>query len=102
MKELIEKLNKTYDYVIIDTPPIGLVTDGVILMQHTDVNLYIIRHNFSKIKTLNIINTLFSQKQVKNVQLIINDFKYTAAGYGYGYGYGYGTSGYGYYETEDE
>ena len=74
MKELIEQLNKIYDYVIIDTPPIGLVTDGVILMQHTDVNLYIIRHNFSKIKTLNIINTLYSQKQVKNVQLIIKDF----------------------------
>jgi capsular exopolysaccharide synthesis family protein len=99
MKELIINLNKTYDYVIIDTPPIGLVTDGVILMQQTDINLYIIRHNFSKSKTLSIINNLYNQEQVKNVQLIINDFKYTESGYGYGYGYGY--SDYGYYENED-
>jgi capsular exopolysaccharide synthesis family protein len=99
MKKLIIDLNKTYDYVIIDTPPIGLVTDGVILMQQTDINLYIIRHNFSKTKTLNIINTLYNQEQVKNVQLIINDFKYTESGYGYGYGYG--SSDYGYYENHD-
>ena len=99
MKELIINLNKTYDYVIIDTPPIGLVTDGVILMQQTDINLYIIRHNFSKSKTLSIINNLYNQEQVKNVHLIINDFKYTESGYGYGYGYG--TSDYGYYENED-
>ena len=100
MKKLIEKLNKEYDYVIIDTPPIGLVTDGVILMQHTDINLYVIRHDYSKTKTLNIINDLYNQKKVKNVHLIINDSKLAETGYGYGYGYG--TSGYGYYENEDE
>ena len=100
MKELISELNKTYNYVIIDTPPVGLVTDGVILMQHADVNLYIIRHNYSKTKSLSIINNLFKQEQVKNVHIIINDFKHSSSGYGYGYGYGYGTSGYGYYEEE--
>ena len=100
MKDLIKELNKVYDYVIIDTPPIGLVTDGVILMQHSDVNLYIVRHNYSKTKALNTINNLYSQKQVKNVHIIINDFKHSDSGYGYGYGYGYGTSGYGYYEEE--
>jgi capsular exopolysaccharide synthesis family protein len=101
MKNLITTLNKTYDYVIIDTPPIGLVTDGVILMQHADVNLYIVRHNYSKRKTLGIINNLYNQKQVENVHLIINDCTHSSSGYGYGYGYGYGASGYGYYENED-
>ena len=101
MKELIKELNKTYDYVIIDTPPIALVTDGVILMQHADINLYVVRHNYSNTKALNIINSLYNQKQVKNVHIIINDFKHSASGYGYGYGYGYGTSGYGYYEEEE-
>ena len=100
MKDLIIELNKTYDYVIIDTPPIGLVTDGVILMQHADVNLYVVRHNYSKADALNVINNLYRQKQVKNIHIIINDFKHTSSGYGYGYGYGYGTSGYGYYENE--
>ena len=100
MKDLIIELNKTYDYVIIDTPPIGLVTDGVILMQHADVNLYVVRHNYSKAGALNVINNLYRQKQVKNINIIINDFKHTSSGYGYGYGYGYGSSGYGYYENE--
>ena len=102
MKDLIIDLNKTYDYVIIDTPPIGLVTDGVILMQNADVNLYVVRHNYSKAGALNIINKLYEQKQVENVHIIINDFKHTSSGYGYGYGYGYGSSGYGYYENEED
>ena len=101
MRDLIMELNKTYDYVIIDTPPIGLVTDGVILMQHADVNLYIVRHNYSKSSALNVINNLYNQKQVENIHIIINDFKHTSSGYGYGYGYGYGSSGYGYYENEE-
>ena len=101
MRDLIMELNKTYDYVIIDTPPIGLVTDGVILMQHADVNLYIVRHNYSKTSALNVINNLYNQKQVENIHIIINDFKHTSSGYGYGYGYGYGSSGYGYYENEE-
>ena len=100
MQELITALNKNYDYVIIDTPPIGLVTDGVILMQHADINLYVVRHGYSKAKSLSIINNLHKQEQIKNVHVIINDFKYSSTGYGYGYGYGYGTSGYGYYEEE--
>jgi len=102
MQELIKELNKTYDYVIIDSPPIGLVTDGVILMQHADVNLYVVRHGYSKAKMLSIINNLYNQEQVKNVQIIINDFQHTSSGYGYGYGYGYATNGYGYYEDEDQ
>ena len=102
MKDLITDLNKTYDYVIIDTPPIGLVTDGVILMQNADINLYVVRHNYSKAGALNIINNLYQQKQVDNIHIIINDFKHTSSGYGYGYGYGYGSSGYGYYENEED
>ncbi|MEC7864038.1 MAG: polysaccharide biosynthesis tyrosine autokinase, partial [Bacteroidota bacterium] len=81
MQELVKELNKIYDYVIIDTPPIGLVTDGVLLMQHADVNLYVVRHAYSTTKALSVINNLYTQKQIKNVQIIINDFKYTTTGY---------------------
>ena len=100
MINLIMELNKTYDDVIIDTPPIGLVTDGVILMRNADVNLYVVRHNYSKTSALNVINNLYRQKQVENIHIIINDFKHTSSGYGYGYGYG--SSGYGYYENEED
>ena len=101
MKNLIKDLNKKYDYVIIDTPPIGLVTDGVLLMQQSDINLYVVRHGYSKTTALGVINSLYEQEHVKNTQIIINDFKHKNNNYGYGYGYGYGTTGYGYYENED-
>ncbi len=99
MKKLISDLHQKYDYVIIDTPPIGLVTDGVILMQNADINLYIIRHDYSTIKSLNIINSLYNDKQVKNVHAVINDFQLSSS-YGDIYGYGYGGYGYGYYEED--
>ena len=71
-------------------------------MKYTDINLYVIRHNYSKTRTLNIINNLYNQGKIENIHIIINDFKNNTSGYGYGYGYGYGTSGYGYYENEQE
>ena len=101
MNELLTILNKKYDYVIIDTPPIGLVTDGVILMQYADANLYIVRHNYSKIKSLSVVNNIFKNKNISNLNIVINDYTQNE-GYGYGYGYGYGNDGYGYYETDEE
>lgn len=100
MDELIKELQKTYTYVVIDTPPIGLVTDGVSLMKYADVNLYIVRHMYSKKKMLSIANTLFENQRVNNLNVIINDFQHSQNAYGYGYGYGYGGEGYGYYEED--
>ena len=75
MQELIKKLNIEYDYVIIDTPPIGLVTDGVILMKNADINLYVVRHNYTKYQALSVVNGLYNNKQVENLQIIINDYQ---------------------------
>ena len=68
-------------------------------MKNADINLYVVRHNYTKIKTLGIVNNLY-QQQLKNINIIINDYQYTKSSYGYGYGYGYATDGYGYYENE--
>ncbi|MDG1718868.1 MAG: polysaccharide biosynthesis tyrosine autokinase [Flavobacteriales bacterium] len=97
MKKLIKELKKTYDYIILDTPPCGLVTDSVITMKMSDINLYIVRHNYTKENMLSIINDLHDTEQVKNINIIINDYIVSSSSYGYGYGYGYG-NGYGYYE----
>ena len=70
-------------------------------MKKADVNLYVVRHGYSKTTALNIVNNLYEQEQVENLQIIINDFKNTTSGYNYGYGHAYGSSGYGYYENED-
>lgn len=96
---LIEEYKKEYDYIILDTPPIGLVADGLDIMKHCDVVLYVIRQNVSKKNYLSLINELYTSKKIKNIGLIFNDVNFAAVyGYGYGaygYGYGYG-SGYGY------
>jgi len=104
MGELITHLQKEYAYIIIDTPPIGLVTDGVSLMKYADINLYIVRHMYSNKRMLSFVNELFENKRVANLNLIVNDFNQNQSIYGYGgYGYGgYGYGGYGYYEQEEK
>jgi len=102
MEELIEDLKEWYDYIIIDTPPIGLVADGFYLMKYSDVNIYMVRHKYTRYKMLEKINTLFEEEKVKNMGIVINDLNFSDAryyGYNNTYGYGYYNS-YGYYEEE--
>tara|TARA_B100001741_G_scaffold263396_1_gene228066 strand:+ start:6820 stop:9240 length:2421 start_codon:yes stop_codon:yes gene_type:complete len=100
MEEFIKELKKTYQNIIIDTPPIGLVTDGLILMNHSDVNIYVVRQNFTTKDMLNNLNETIIKNNVVNMNLVINDISIDKTSYGYGYGYG-NTYGYGYY-TEDQ
>ncbi len=106
MGKLIQQLQKEYTFIIIDTPPIGLVTDGVSLMKYADINLYVVRHMYSKKKMLSVANTLYEANRVSNLNIIINDYEYNRSvygyGYGYGYSYGYDSSGYGYYEEDEK
>jgi capsular exopolysaccharide synthesis family protein len=100
MLNLIEKLKLKYDYIIIDTPPICLVSDALILMDKVDLNIYVVRQNFTKKDFLSYVNDLYSNKKVKNLSILINDADFSI-GYGYSYGYGrynYGKYGSGYYE----
>jgi tyrosine-protein kinase Etk/Wzc len=96
---LIEEFKKEYDYIILDTPPIGLVADGLDIMKHSDVILYVVRQNVSDKNYLNLINDLYNAEIKKSIGLIFNGIDFAAVyGYGYGaYGYGYSSSyGYGY------
>jgi tyrosine-protein kinase Etk/Wzc len=100
---LIEEYKEEYDYIILDTPPIGLVADGLDVMKHVDIVLYVVRQNISKKNYLGLINELFQNDKDRSFGLIFNDVNFAAIyGYGYGsYGYGYGSSygssyGYGY------
>lgn len=103
MNKIIKELEKKYDYIIIDTPPVGLVTDALVLMKYTDINLYILRHNYSDFGSFSIINKLKNNENVKNLNLIINDYNFENKKYGYSYGddYGFGYS-YGYYNKYEE
>ena len=105
MKELIEELKKKYDYIILDTPPVGLVSDALELSQYCDVTLYIVRQNFTKKEMITLLNNRVKRGELHNTSIILNGFqnkaKYGAA-YGYGYGYGYGSTTYsnGYHEED--
>ena len=103
MANFIEDLKKKYDYILIDTPPIGIVTDGVIAMKFSDINLYIVRHNYTKKKMLNALNEIDDKQKIRNVNIIINDFHASKGTYSYGYGYGYEyNNGDGYYEQKNK
>jgi len=93
--ELFTQLKEMYDYIVIDTPPLGLVTDAYLLMRYSDVNLFIVRQNHTD---KNIFGSIIKDVADRGVQasIVINGIQ-TAKGYGYRYGnYRYGYGGYGY------
>jgi capsular exopolysaccharide synthesis family protein len=104
MVELVEELKKRYDYVIIDTAPLGLVSDSLEIMKLTNINFYVVRQNYTKKSMVNNLNDQVEANGIKNMYFIVNDYNsrkdsygYGYGGYGYGYGYGYGGYGYGGY-----
>jgi len=92
LDNLIIELHKEYDIVFIDSPPVGLVTDGILVMQKADLAIYVVRADYSKRMYLKNINKLVKQNGFKNIAVVINGLdKLKTYGYGYGYGYDYYT-----------
>jgi capsular exopolysaccharide synthesis family protein len=90
-ESLILSLKSKYDFIIIDTPPIALVSETLDLTKYSDVNLFIFRQNFSFINQANVANDLKNKFEIENLYAIINGTYKTGLGdYSYGYGYGYG------------
>ena len=88
-KALLDQLSEKFDHVIIDTPPILAVTDGIIISQYTGVNLVIARYAKTQMKELELTLNRFEQAGVKVNGFILNDIQRSSAGYGYGYNYAY-------------
>ena len=88
---LFSELKEEYDYVIIDTPPLGLVSDALDLLKFSDANIYVIRQDFSKRGMMKMVDDKYINGEIKNIGYILNDFS-SVRKYGYGYGYGYGYS----------
>jgi tyrosine-protein kinase Etk/Wzc len=104
VNDLFKWVRANFDVVIVDTAPVGLVSDAVVLGKFADCTLYITRHHYTLKKQVVLIDQLYSENKLPRLSIIINDIKgrtgsyngyYGYGGYGYGYGYGYGS---GYFE----
>lgn len=87
--ELIQDALKLYDYIIIDTPPLLLVTDAFVLSKYADHTVFVVRQNYTPKTFLRNISDFYNTGKLKNISLILNDIYKSGFGYGYGYGYGY-------------
>ncbi len=105
MKEIITYGKTYYDYVLIDTPPAGLISDSIYLMQYADISLFVLNTKFATKSVVNFVDEMIENNQIKNFAYILNGVKRRRSGYYYtkysyrygaGYGYGYGYGGYGY------
>jgi tyrosine-protein kinase Etk/Wzc len=101
MRIFIERSRKEFDYIIIDTPPIAVVTDALLISPYVDMYLLVVRQRYTSKNTLPLIQDLYKNGTLKSLGIVINDISLTGYyGYGLRYGYlmGYGyTYGYNYY-----
>lgn len=84
---LFDQLKKEYDYIVVDTAPVSLVTDTLLVAHLADVFIYVVRANYLDKRMLSVPQTIYKEKKLPNMCLLLNDTD-TTKGYGYGYGYG--------------
>lgn len=95
---LMEELKSMFDVIILDTPPVGLVTDGVLVMKKSDLPIYVVRADYSRKAYAKSIQRLISSHRFNHLTVILNAVRASGEyGYGYGYGYAYGEE---YYDHE--
>src|SRR5688572_3812309 len=102
VEEMFKWLKENFDVILVDTAPVGMVSDAMTLGNFADATLYIVRQGYTYKKQISLIDELYHENRLPKISIIINDVKlkpgYGYYGYGrYGYGYGYGG---GYYEVE--
>lgn len=104
VEELFVWLKENFDVVIMDTAPVGMVSDAMTLGKFADSTLYIVRQGHTYKKQIALIDEFYEEQRLPKISIILNDIKikpgYGYYGYGrYGYGYGYGG---GYYDTDND
>ncbi|MGL4806108.1 MAG: polysaccharide biosynthesis tyrosine autokinase, partial [Bacteroidales bacterium] len=91
LKSMIQELKEQYDYVLIDSAPVGVVSDTFLLKDMTDLFLFVCRANYTNKKLIDHVSTLVNEGKLHHVYFVINDVDIQSKAYRYGkYGYGYG------------
>jgi len=83
--QLLKELKSNYDFIIMDTPPVGLVTDGIMAMRQADVSLYVFRANYSKKEFLHNLRRVIHLNKFSNVATVLNAVHSRGKTYGYDY-----------------
>ena len=84
----IDILRENYDYVILDSSPVGVVTDTLVAARAIDASIYVCRIDYSYKSSLELINRLVEDQKLPNLYLVLNAVNMKKKKYGYGYGYG--------------
>ena len=84
-KNLLQELKQEFDYIFLDTPPVGLLSDGLEMMDLADYNLFVVRQDYSLKEDLAEADKLFKDERYKNMAVVFNDAKIKTSKYGYGY-----------------
>jgi capsular exopolysaccharide synthesis family protein len=95
LANIIEEMKKVYDVIVFDNPPVGVVSDGVHLLAHVDVPIYVFKANYSQRNFAERVEELVGIQKIKKLNIIMNGVVGNRKSYGYGYGY---SNNYGYYE----
>lgn len=94
LDNIFATLRKEYDYIIVDTAPVGLVTDTLMIARVADLTVYMCRADYTPKSSFEFINSLSAQKKLPQVSIVINGIDMSKKKYGYYYGYGkYGKYG---------
>jgi len=87
---LLDILKTRYDYIFIDSAPVGLVSDTIHLMKFADSNIVLFKENHAESAYVDAIHSIIEKSNIKNVGIVLNQSTSKTKSYGYGYGYGYG------------
>ena len=90
MKDLFENVAQSYDYVIVDTAPLMVVTDTLLISDYADLLIYVTRAGVTEAKAVNYPIKLQEEGKIKGLSFVVNDVEASDLGYGGKYGYGYG------------
>ena len=86
---LFDKVKKDYDYIIVDTAAVGLVTDTLLISHHADMVIYVVSADKLDKRQLHVARTMYNDKRLPNMSMLLNG---TVKKKGYGYKYGYGSA----------
>lgn len=88
LEKVLNLLKEKYDYILVDTAPVGLVTDTLQIGKHVDATVFMCRADYTPKAAFNVINMFKAEKKLKNMAIVINGIDMSKKKYGYYYGVG--------------